>query len=320
MEKQFVAGLKVGDTVCSEFLVTEKSLAAFTQPNRAGEQFLRLQLADVSGSIKAVAWERGPELADKFAVGDVVLVRGEVSSFRGLQLVVTDLSVVDPQSVKKEYFLKTAPRPREEMLKELRSVLLAVTEPALQELLGAFFGDEAFFRAYTESPAARSVHHNYVGGLLEHSLEVAALCRHFVSLYRQLDLSLLLAGALLHDMGKIEEYEIKGLTIELTTRGKLLGHIMIGAEMLSQKVKTIAGFPEALYLELLHMVLAHHGHKEWGSPEVPRTFAAYALFHADLISARLNQFAQVAGKGAGDNGWTEWDRLLERDVFLGLAE
>ncbi|NLN06223.1 MAG: HD domain-containing protein [Firmicutes bacterium] len=320
MEKQFVAGLKVGDTVCSEFLVTEKSLAAFTQPNRAGEQFLRLQLADVSGSIKAVAWERGPELAGKIAVGDVVRVRGEVTNFKGLQLVVTDLSVVEPQSVKKEYFLKTAPRPREEMLAELRSILLAVTVPVLQELLAAFFGDETFFRAYTEAPAARSVHHNYVSGLLEHSLEVAALCRHFASLYRQLDLSLLLTGALLHDIGKIEEYEIKGLTIELTTRGKLHGHIIIGAEMLAQKVKKIAGFPEALYLELLHMVLAHHGQKEWGSPVIPRTFAAYALFYADLTSARLNQFAQATGKGAKDNGWTEWDRLLERDIFLGLAE
>ena len=132
--------------------------------------------------------------------------------------------------------------------------------------------------------------------------------------------SLLICGALLHDVGKIEEYEMKGLSIELTTRGKLLGHIIIGVEMINEHISQIDGFPEKLQLELNHMILSHHGQKEWGSPEVPRTFAAFALFHADLVSARLNQFALAVEKGAKADGWTEWNRLLERDIYLGLAE
>lgn len=320
MEKQYIGDLKAGDAVHSDFLVTEKALLPFSQPNRAGEQFLRMQLADVSGTIRAVAWERGAEIAAACQVGDVVRIRGEVSNFRGLQLVVQGLLVIPPEKVEKKYFQRVAPRDTEEMVNELRGVLACVTDPYLSLLLQAYFNDEDFFRRYVEAPAARSVHHNYVGGLLEHSLEVAALCRHFAESYPNLDLSLLLCGALLHDSGKIEEYANSGLSIELTTRGKLLGHIVMGKEMLDERVRAVPDFPAEAQLELAHMILAHHGQKEWGSPEIPRTFAAFALFHADLVSARMNQFAQVRAKGNKTDGWTEWDRLLERDVYLGAVE
>jgi 3'-5' exoribonuclease len=206
------------------------------------------------------------------------------------------------------------------MLAELQLYLHEVTDPYLRKLMELFFEDKDLLKHYTHAPAARSVHHNYVGGLLEHSLEVAALCRHYAGSYHGLNLPLTLCGALLHDVGKIEEYDSSSLSFELTTKGKLLGHIIIGKAMLDERVQLIAGFPEDLYLELSHMILSHHGQKEWGSPEIPRTFAAYALHYADLTSARLNQFALVAKKGAQDHGWTEWDRLLERDVYLGLAE
>ena len=320
MEKQFISSLKVGDAVHSEFVVTEKTLIAFNQPNRAGEQFLRIQLQDVTGTLRAVAWDRGPELASRFEVGDVVCLRGEVGHYRGPQLVVSGLELVPPEKVQRQYFQRVAQRPQEEMLTELRQTLAEIKQPHLAELMRLFIEDREFFRLYTEAPAARSVHHNYVGGLLEHSLEVAALCRSFTIPYPDLDLSLLLCAALLHDMGKIEEYDVTSLTFELTTRGKLIGHIVIGKEMLDACVQKIDGFPATLWLELSHILLSHHGKKEWGSPEIPRTFAAYTLHHADLVSARLNQFALVAGKGNKQDGWTDYDRLLERDVYLGLME
>lgn len=320
MEKLFVTDLKIGDSICSDFLVTEKVLSPFTQPNRAGEHFLRLQLSDITGTVRAVAWERGAELAAGFQVGDIVRVRGDVGNYRGLQLVVHGLEKLPPEQVERRHFQRVAPRERKDMLDELRLVLADVTEPHLAELMAAFFSDTSFATQYAKAPAARSVHHNYVGGLLEHSLEVAELCRHYAAMYRGLNLPLILCGALLHDMGKIVEYDASSLSFEMTTRGKLLGHIVIGKEMLDERIRGLGGFPESLHMELSHMILSHHGQKEWGSPEIPRTHEAYALHYADLTSARLNQFMLVAGKGAGERGWTEFDRLLERDVYLGIAE
>lgn len=320
VEKQFLANLQVGDMVHSEFVVTEKILLPFNQPNRAGEYYLRLQLADASGSMRAVVWEKAEEIADLFAVGDVIRVRGEVTNFRGPQVTVYSLELVPEEEIVRSHLQKTSVFSQEELLNRLRAFCREVADPYLQKLLQAFFADERFLQRYLEAPAARTVHHNYTGGLAEHSLEVAALCREFVNIHPSLDLSLLLTGALLHDVGKIEEYESKGLTIEVTTPGKLLGHIFMGVEMITERIKRIDGFPDPLQLELKHMILSHHGHKEWGSPEIPRTFAAYTLFHADLVSARLNQFALAAEKGAKADGWTEWNRLLERDIYLGLAE
>lgn len=320
MEKQFIRDLNVGDTVNSAFAVTEKALNPFSQPNRAGEYFLRLQVADATGTMRAVAWDRGPELAALFEVGDVVLVRGEVSNYRGPQLIIYSLEPLPQAKIKYEHFQRVASRSCEEMLDELQSIISSVSNPYLHSLLQAFFADETFLQRYSQAPAARTVHHNYVGGLLEHSLEVAAFCQHFVQLHPQLDLSLVLTGALLHDVGKLEEYEVKGMSIELTTPGKLLGHIIIGKDMLVARIKDIPDFPPALQMELVHLIVAHHGQKDWGSPEIPRTFAAYALHHADLISARLNQFAQASQKSAPSSNWTEYDRLLARDIYLGKAE
>lgn len=320
MDKRFVKELQAGDAVHSDFMVTEKTLIPFSQPNRAGEHFLRMQLSDVTGTIRAVAWDKGSELAALFAVGDIVRIRGEVGTYRGLQVVVLGLEPVPAERIDRSLFQRVAPRDKGDMLAELRVVLAEVTDVNLAALMEAFFGDADFLARYTEAPAARSVHHNYVGGLLEHSLEVAALCLHFSKIYPGLNLPLLLCGALLHDMGKIKEYDGNSLSIELTTQGKLLGHIPMGKEMLDTRVRELPDFPEELYLELAHMILSHHGQKEWGSPEVPRTFAAYALHHADLVSARLNQFGQAAGRGSKIAGWTDWDRLLERDIYLGLAE
>jgi 3'-5' exoribonuclease len=318
--KQFINELKVGDAVQSDFAVVEKALNAFSQPNRAGEYFLRLQLADVTGTLRAVAWEQGPELAALFEVGDVVRIRGEISNYHGPQLIIYSLEPVAPAEINYEYFQKVAPRSRAEMLDELHEMINKVSHPYLQSLLQAFFADEAFLQRYSQAPAARTVHHNYVGGLLEHALETAALCEYFVQLHPTLDLSLLICGALLHDVGKLEEYEVKGMSIQLTTAGKLLGHIMIGKEMLDAKIRQIPDFPADLHMQLAHLMLAHHGQKEWGSPEIPRTFEAYALHHADLISARLNQFAQAAQKSGHNSKWTEYDRLLARDIYLGKAE
>ncbi|MBS4021212.1 MAG: HD domain-containing protein [Dethiobacter sp.] len=315
--KQFVRDLKVGVAVDSEFLVTEKSLVSFNQPNRSGEQFLRMTLADISGTVRAVVWEKGPEVASKFKTGDIVHVRGEVGEYRGLQLVIYSLEAVS--NAERRYFQAVAPRDESDMLAELNNVLGAVADPFLGRLLRAFFEDEEFLSRFAKAPAARSVHHNYLGGLLEHSLEVASFCRHILTLYPNLNASLLYSGALLHDIGKIDEYDVNSLTFELTTRGKLLGHISLGKEMIDKELAVIDCFPEELGMELSHLILSHHGHKEWGSPEVPKTFEAFALFHADLTSARLNQFAKVVSRGSDATGWTEWDRLLDRSVFLGLV-
>lgn len=318
--KRFVNELKQGDNVQTQFLVTEKNLTKFTQANRNGEYFLRLRLADISGSIAAVVWENGLEFANMFKVGDVVIIRGNVSEYKGQpQIVVHDISVPLPDEIDRRNFQRCSPRGQDEMLQELDKEISNVKNIYLSRLLNSFFGDTDFLMRFATAPAGKSVHHNYVGGLLEHTLETVAICKRIIKLYPRLNRDLLISGALLHDMGKIEEYDAKSLALETTTIGKLIGHITIGVRLLNEQISTIANFPNELSMELTHILLSHHGQKEWGSPETPKTFEAFALHYADLVSAKLNQFALVMDKGQ-ENGWTEWDRLLERSVYVGIDQ
>lgn len=318
MKKQLIKSLRVGDEVETQALVLECSKATFSAPHRVGEFFLKLLLGDVSGSVKGIMWD-AVQLKEQIQKGDVVFVRGEVSDYHGPQVVVSDLRKLDPEKVNRGFFQPVSERDPKEMLAELKQIMAAeIKDPHLKLLLISLFNDSDFVRRFALAPAARTIHHNYVSGLLEHTLEVITLCRDMVRLYpAQLQLDLLIAGAILHDVGKIEEYDPASLSFEFSDRGKLVGHISIGKEMLDQKISQIPDFPPRLKLELEHMILTHHGMREWGSPEVPKTIHAFTLFHADLVSARLNQFIKVMEKhppGSGD--WSEWDRFLDRSIYV----
>ncbi|MEW5783668.1 MAG: HD domain-containing protein [Bacillota bacterium] len=318
MKKQLIRNLRVGDEVETQALILECSRGNFTAPHRAGEFFLKLLLGDVSGSIKGIMWDAA-QIKEQIQKGDVVFLRGEVSDYHGPQVVISDLRRLDPEKVNRAFFQPVSDRDPKEMLAELKEIIAGeVREPHLKLLLLSLFNDAHFVRRFAMAPAARTIHHNYISGLLEHTLEVISICRDLVKLYPgHLQLDLLVTGAVMHDIGKIEEYDLASLNFDFSDRGKLVGHISIGKEILDQKTAQIPEFPARLKLELEHMILTHHGAREWGSPEVPKTIHAFTLFHADLVSARLNQFIKVMEKhppGTGD--WTEWDRFLERSVYL----
>ena len=318
MKKQMIKDLKIGDEVETQAMVLEANKTAFSSPHRSGEYFLRLTLGDVSGRVKAVMWDP-PTGSDALQQDDLVFVRGSVSDYHGPQVVVSDIRKLDPDKVNRAFFQAVSRRDPAEMMGELKDIINEdVKDKHLRSLLEAFFSDPGFARLYANSPAARTIHHNCVGGLLEHALEVIAICRKLAELYPdQVKLDLLITGAILHDIGKIEEYNQDSISFDFTDRGKLVGHISIGKEMFDRRMAGLPDFPEDLKLELEHMLLTHHGVREWGSPEVPKTIHAFALFHADLVSARMDQFIKVMEKHTPESGeWTEWDRFLERSIFV----
>ncbi len=317
MKKQMIKDMCIGDEVETQVLVLEASKAAFNSPHRAGEHFLKLLLGDVSGRVKAVMWEPPGELP--IGPGDVIFIRGQVGEYHGLQVVIGELRKLDSAKVNRSFFQAVSKRSPEDMMGELKQVIKEeIGDKHLQALMKAFFEDEEFARRFSLAPAARTIHHNYLSGLLEHTLEVIYFCRSLAGIYKEeINLELLLAGAILHDAGKIEEYRQDSLSFEFSDRGKLVGHISIGKEMLDKRLEKLPGFPSSIKLELEHMILTHHGLREWGSPEIPKTIHAYALFHADMLSARLNQFITVKNRHSAESGdWTEWDRFLERSIYV----
>ena len=322
MKKQMLKDLRIGDEVETQVLVLEMNKSPFAAAHRAGEHFLKLTFGDVSGRVKGVMWDV-PQDGEEIKADDIVFIRGNVTDYHGPQVVVSDMRKLDPHKVNRAFFQPVSPRDLQEMIDELNIIVNEeIKDKDLKKLLQAFFGDAEFARRYARAPAARTVHHNYIGGLLEHVLEVIAICRKLVELYpEKLKLDLLIAGAILHDIGKIEEYKQDSISFDFTDRGKLVGHISMGKEMLDQRLAGLPDFPADLKLELEHILLSHHGMRDWGSPEVPKTIHAFALFHADLVSARMNQFILVMDKHVPESGnWTEWDRFLERSIFIPSPE
>lgn len=317
MGKQFVKDLKVGSQVFSQFVVVAQKTLSFSAPSRQGEYFIKLLLGDISGTIKGIIWNTSM-VREPIRTDEVLLVTGEVEEYNGPQLVINDYSIVEREKINRSYFQATCPRDNGEMWGNLLEIASsAVSNEHLTRLLDAFYNDPDLVKGFRLSPAAKSIHHNYLGGLLDHTLEVVEICEYLTKLYpEEIDRSLLITAAIFHDIGKIEEYNAESFTFEQTDRGKLLGHITIGLGTVRKMIELIPSFPDDLTMKLEHMIISHHGEKEWGSPEVPLTFEAFALFHADLLSARLKQFSQLVKNHNGKpSTWTEWDRFLGRRVF-----
>lgn len=317
-KKQLISNLKVGSEVETQVLVVEAHLTNYSSPNRAGEKFLRLLLGDVSGTMKGIIWDINM-LPEPVKSGDVLFIKGDVTEYHGPQIVVREARKLDPEHVNRRLFQPVSKQDPQEMLSELKDIITKnVKDPFLLKLLRLFFSDRDFVRKFAVTPAAKTIHHNYIGGLLEHTLETVSFCLHIAEMYPdQVQADLLVTGAILHDIGKIEEYDPASFNFDITDKGKLIGHITLGKELLNEKIAEIKDFPQQLKLELEHIILSHHGQREWGSPEIPKTIHAYCVFHADLLGARLNQFVTVMNKKAtGEGDWTEWDRFLERSVYV----
>jgi 3'-5' exoribonuclease len=319
MKEQFVRDVKEGDKVLSFFLVKHKQLEYFR--DRTKGQFLTLTLSDKTGEVLARVWEGAPELAETFEEGDVVKVLGEVEEYLGrLQVIVDKLRSAKEDEYELEDFLPHTERDIEEMLAMVHATVASVENPHLRALLDRFFADEEFVAAFSRAPAARRIHHAYLGGLLEHTVEVITLCQTVLTLYPQISCDLLMTGALLHDVGKIKEFTYQR-DMDYSDEGRLLGHVVLSDQMIAERLAGVPDFPPELALRLRHLVVSHLGRYEWGSPRRPKTLEACALHYVENLDAQVNRFAQIiAARRDKTKPWTEYDTLLKRYLYAGPEE
>ena len=315
MPKTMIADLVPGGTVTDAFVVTSLKLAPFR--NKPG-QYLDLRLADRTGEIPARMWDRAEETAEDLAPGTVVIVEARVDEYKGeKQLVLTDLRPAAPEEYQPGDFVRVASRPLEEMVEELRTVISSLENAHLGLLLEAIFGDEEFLHRFVQAPGARYYHHACVGGLLQHTLAVTALCRQAAELHPELDRDLLLAGALLHDLGKI--FELQGeLNIEFSDAGYFFGHVVLTDRFVTERIAALPDFPPRLAELLTHILLSHHGQRDWGAPVTPVIAEAFALHHADNLDAKVQMVTDYREHPEVERGnWSRWHRGLDTRLYLG---
>ncbi len=311
MKHRFAVDLKIGETVDDVFSVSEKSLGK----KRDGESYLTMVLGDRSGSIRAVMWEGADRTASKIRDSAFVRVKGSVSEYQGrLQVVVKEAIPFPESEIDPEAFLPKTPRNIERMFARLVEIADTFQDTPLKRLLTAFFSDADLMAKFKRAPAAKRMHHAYVGGLLEHTLSMTLLAAAVAGHYSGIDRDLLLAGAVLHDIGKTEEF-VYHHVIDYSSRGRLLGHIVIGMEMIEAKIQTVKGFPEERAVLLKHLVLSHHGSREYGSPEVPKTVEAVLLHYIDEIDSKVNGIRDFIEAEAPGEEWTSFHRILGRQFY-----
>jgi 3'-5' exoribonuclease len=302
------------------FLCTDKAL----RTGRGGD-YLALTLSDASGEVAGRIFDNLERLRDEFDAGEFVKAQGRLQIFNGRsQFVVENIRRVmtgaDSQDRRdgfsEEAVLPSAPRPVDEMWTELQSVITAIREPSLQVLLRRLVADnEGALRTW---PAARRMHHAYRGGLLEHVLSMAEAGRMLASLYGA-RVELVVAGAILHDIGKLQELHYEAATT-YTRDGNLIGHITLGAMAVAEACRGIAGFPDELRAELLHLIVSHHGARERGSPIEPASLEACILAAVDDLDARVNQVKRAIAGDVSDGEFTAYDSRLGRSIWKGSRQ
>lgn len=288
------------------------------QETKDGKKFLLLTLEDRTGAIRAVDWYNAEKNDEWLQIGMIVEVTGKVVYFdERLQLNILNTE----NSIKKvfesdydiERFVSKA-KNQEDMFKELIDLINTVRDKDYKKLLEVFFvEDKSFAEAYKSAPAGMRVHHSYIGGLLEHSLNVAKIVESTCKIYTQLDRDLLITGAILHDVGKVKEYVINQKGIEVTTEGELLGHIIMGVEYINQRAR---GISYEKLLKLKHLIVSHHGEFEWGAPVVPKTPEALVLHYIENMDSKINRVFQIIEKEDDGKEWSEYDTNLSRRFLL----
>jgi len=298
-KETYVEDLVEGEDVNDRFAIKEKS----PPKEYAKGWFFRLVVGDKTGKIPLVYWGGHEEkfvrkLYENLKTGDVVKINGTVSSYKGeIQISINEeelhgIEKSGCEDYDPDEFIPSSPRNIEEMFTELLRLARTIDDENLFEVVSSFLKDEDFVKKFKKAPYSKRYNHNYIGGLLEHTLIESQIAENLAEIYPELDRDLLLSSAILHDIGKVKEYETH-TSIELTNEAQLVGHTVLCERMVKERIEDIADFPEELALKLSHIILSHHGDYEWGSPRSPRLEEAVALHHIDLLVVRMSGFLQA---------------------------
>ena len=298
MKSIYIAELTDGDDLMNEpFLLQE----VVRRETKDGRPYLLSTLRDNTGQINSVFWDVPPDIDGWIKAGVVILVTGRVNSYRNaLQITVTDFNPVETADM--THYLPSSPRTSEDMVVELRQFVQDLNQPWC-DLVSKILLDPPFLQEFANAPAARTMHHAYVGGLLEHTLSMASIAVFLAGHYPYVNKGLLLSGVLLHDLGKALEYDT-GSSFEFTDDGRLVGHILRATIIVEKAAHEMDDFPEDDLRQLVHLVGSHHGTMEWGAPVVPKTLEAILLHQIDLLDSRVQGYFDHLRNDGGDGLWT----------------
>lgn len=317
MARRYLADMKTGDTIEDDvFVISRKEL----RPSRNGSMFISLVVSDKTAKVSAKIWQATENMYKTIPQGGFLRLRGRMDEYNGdKQMIVEGIRPVDPTSVNLADLLPCTSRDVEQMWKRTLEILRKIKDKDLLALIKCFVSDEEFVKAYKRSPAAVSFHHAYIGGLLEHTLGLLESAAALVPLYPQVNGDLVLTGLFLHDIGKIKELS-SNAAFEYTDEGQLVGHIVQTTIWIEQKTAEVAQecgrpFPAALKTVLQHIVLAHHGEYEYGSPKLPATPEAAMVHYLDVMDARIQAFTAAIDQCDADSLWTDFVRSLNTRVY-----
>ena len=308
---KYIETLREGMHVSEVYLCKTKQIAQ----TKAGKDYGNLVLQDKTGTVDSKIWDLNSPGIGNFDAMDYVHVDADVVVFQGNnQLNIRRIRKADEGEYVAADYLPVSSKDIQTMYEELAGYARSIKNPYLSRLAAGFFiEDKAFVRAFCFHSAAKSVHHGFVGGLLEHTLSVVKLCDYFAGFYPGINRDLLLTAAMFHDVGKLKELSVFPEN-DYTDAGQLLGHIVMGTEMVGERIRAIPGFPEKLERELKHCILAHHGELEYGSPKKPALLEALALNFADNTDAKMETMIEALRAGGANPGWLGYNRLLETNI------
>ena len=281
-------------------------------------RFLLFQFSDKEGPLKGVLWQPTEEIDRQIQINDVVRIKGEMKSYQGsYEIHVANIVKLNEKEYDATQFVPVAAEETGDLYNEVFGVVSTIGNEYLRRLLENIFTDEEFKLSFLRSPAARVWHHSYIGGLAQHVRDMSLVAMRAADVYPEVDRDLLVTGVLVHDLGKVQELEVSN-RIDYSDCGRLIGHIVLGVELLDARMREIEGFPADLALKLKHMVLSHHGSLEHGSPVVPMTIEAILLHYIDNLDAQARGTLLVLDKETAHFGkWTEYVKLLDRFIYRG---
>jgi 3'-5' exoribonuclease len=298
--------------VTASFVVVSKQI----KPKKSGEPYLALTLGDRSGHLEAKMWDNVEEVLDAFEQDDFLKIKGLVNKYKNrFQLTIHKLRKLGESEIEFDDYLPKTTKNIDELWQALSNLVESFRNPHLKSLLQAFMADPEIAAAYRNAPAAKTLHHAYIGGLLDHVVSLARSCDLICKNYPQINRDLLLSGAFLHDIGKIQELTYNR-SFSYSTRGQLLGHMVIELEMLHQKIAGVPGFPDPLKTMLEHLIISHHGHYEFGSPKLPMFAEALMLHYLDDLDSKMEAMrAHFEREGDLESPWTSYNPSLGRPLL-----